>query len=113
MFPGGDLPSLREILCSQLFLPERLSSGQVRMFRRHRQLRSQSQDEWGRLHGLIDDIRETKGLVRVGVRGLVGQNEFWRFIISTGVLEREGVTSEQELRKGSAVSSFHAIRGEF
>ena len=71
------------------------------------------QDEWGRLHGLIDDIRETKGLVRVGVRGLVGQNEFWRFIISTGVLEREGVTSEQELRKGSAVSSFHAIRGEF
>jgi len=68
------------------------------------------QDEWGRLHGLIDDIRESKGLVRVGPRGLVGQNEFWRFIISTGVLEREGVTSEQELRKGSTGSSFHAFK---
>jgi pentatricopeptide repeat protein len=70
------------------------------------------QDEWGRLHGLIDDIRESKGLVRVGVRGLVGQNEFWRFIISTGVLEREGVTSEQELRKGSGNSTFPRLRGD-
>ena len=69
------------------------------------------QDEWGRLHGLVDDIRESKGLVRVGVRGLVGQNEFWRFIISTGVLEREGVTSEQELRKGSDGNSFQALNG--
>jgi pentatricopeptide repeat protein len=71
------------------------------------------QDEWGRLHGLIDDIRESKGLVRVGVRGLVGQNEFWRFIISTGVLEREGIRSEQDLRKSSGGSSFHAVKGEF
>lgn len=70
------------------------------------------QDEWGRLHGLIDDIRESKGLVRVGVRGLVGQNEFWRFVIETGVLQREGVTSEQELRKGSGGSSFHVVKGE-
>jgi pentatricopeptide repeat protein len=71
------------------------------------------QDEWGRLHGLIDDIRESKGLVRVGVRGLVGQNEFWRFIISTGILEREGVRSEQELRKNSGASSFHDVQGIF
>jgi pentatricopeptide repeat protein len=70
------------------------------------------QDEWGRLHGLVDDIRESRGLVRVGVRGLVGQNEFWRFIISTGVLEREGVKSEQELRKGRGNSSFHGLRGD-
>jgi hypothetical protein len=51
--------------------------------------------------------------VRVGVRGLVGQNEFWRFIISTGILEREGVRSEQELRKNSGASSFHDVQGIF
>lgn len=66
-------------------------------------------EEWGRLHGLVDDIRQSKGLMRVGVRGLVGQNEFWRFIIGTGILDREGVRSEQELRKNVSSSSFHGL----
>jgi pentatricopeptide repeat protein len=65
--------------------------------------------ERGRLQGLVDDIRDSKGLLRVGVRGLVGQNEFWRYIIDTGILEREGVLNEQELRKNTGGSSFHGI----
>lgn len=65
--------------------------------------------EWGRLQGLVDDIRNSKGLLRVGVRGLVGQNEFWRFVISTGILDREGVTNEQDLRINVSKSSFHGL----
>lgn len=68
-------------------------------------------DEWGLLHGLVDDIRLSKGLTRVGVRGLVGQNEFWRYILSTGVLERDGVKSEQDVRKGVGGSSFQSLSG--
>jgi pentatricopeptide repeat protein len=66
--------------------------------------------DWGLLHGLVDDVRETRGLLRVGVRGLVGQNEFWRFVIGTGVLDRAGVTSEQEVRKNVGSSSFHGFK---
>lgn len=67
--------------------------------------------EWGLLQGLVSDIRESKGLVRVGVRGLVGQNEFWRFIIGTGLLDSEGITDEQQLRKGAGGSSFWGLQG--
>ncbi|KAM0713800.1 hypothetical protein Q7P37_010762 [Cladosporium fusiforme] len=65
-------------------------------------------NEWGLLGGLVSDIRESKGLVRVGVRGLVGQNEFWRFVIGTGILDSEGITNEQELRKNVGGSSFRS-----
>jgi pentatricopeptide repeat protein len=70
-------------------------------------------EEWGVLHSLVDDIRHSKGLLRVGVRGLVGQNEFWRYIIGTGILDKMGVTSEQELRKGVSESSFHGLKDAF
>lgn len=63
-------------------------------------------NEFGRLHGLVADIRESKGLVRVGVKGLVGQNEFWDFILSTGILDSEGVRDVQELRINVGSSSF-------
>lgn len=70
-------------------------------------------EEWGMLHSLVDDIQNSKGLLRVGVRGLVGQNEFWRFIIGTGIMDRAGVRSEQELRKGVSESSFHGLKSGF
>ncbi|KAL1587868.1 hypothetical protein WHR41_03692 [Cladosporium halotolerans] len=65
--------------------------------------------EWARLRGLVDDVRESKGLLRVGVRGLSGQNEFWRYIIGTGVLDDEHILHEQQLYKGSGGSSFQGL----
>lgn len=63
--------------------------------------------EWARLAKLVDDVKETKGSVRLGARGLVGQNEFWRFVISTGVLRDEEIWHEKQVRKGVTESSFH------
>ena len=63
--------------------------------------------EWARLAKLVDNVRESKGTVRFGARGLVGQNEFWRFVIGTGILREEGLWHEQQLRKGVTGSSFH------
>ena len=67
-------------------------------------------EEWRKLHSLVDDIQQSKGLLRVGVRGLVGQNEFWRYIIKTGILDKTGVKDEQELRINSSTSSFQGVR---
>jgi pentatricopeptide repeat protein len=67
-------------------------------------------EEWGMLHSLVDDIQHSKGVLRVGARGLVGQNEFWRYIISTGILNRMGGKSEHELRRNISSSSFHGLR---
>jgi pentatricopeptide repeat protein len=67
-------------------------------------------EEWGMLHSLVDDIQHSKGVLRVGARGLVGQNEFWRYIISTGILNRMGGKSEHELRRSISSSSFHGLR---
>lgn len=66
-------------------------------------------NEWGLLHGLVDDLRNSKGLARMGARGLVGQNEFWQFILDTGILDAEGIISAQQLRKGVSGSSFHSL----
>jgi hypothetical protein len=49
-------------------------------------------------------------MLRVGARGLVGQNEFWRYILGTGIMNRMGGKSEQELRKNVSSSSFHGLR---
>jgi pentatricopeptide repeat protein len=67
-------------------------------------------EEWGMLHSLVDDIQHSKGVLRVGARGLVGQNEFWRYIISTGILNRMGGKSEHDLRRNISSSSFHGLR---
>lgn len=63
--------------------------------------------EWARLAKLVDDVREVKGSVRLGARGLVGQNEFWRFVIGTGMMRGEGVRDERQVRRGVSASSFH------
>lgn len=67
-------------------------------------------EEWGMLHSLVDDIQHSKGVLRVGARGLVGQNEFWRYILETGIQNRMGGKTEQELRKSFGSSSFHGLR---
>ena len=67
-------------------------------------------EEWGVLYSLVDDIQHSKGVLRVGARGLVGQNEFWRYILSTGILNKMGGKSEQDLRKNVSSSSFHWLR---
>lgn len=67
-------------------------------------------EEWEKLYSLVDDIQHSKGMLRVGARGLVGQNEFWRYILGTGIMNRMGGKSEQELRKNVSSSSFHGLR---
>lgn len=67
-------------------------------------------EEWGTLYSLVDDVQQSKGLLRVGARGLVGQNEFWRYILETGIMNKMGGKSEQDLRKNVSSSSFHGLK---
>nr|OQO21587.1 hypothetical protein B0A51_12073 [Rachicladosporium sp. CCFEE 5018] len=63
-------------------------------------------EEWARLGVLVSDLRSNKGLLRYGARGVMGQNEFWEFVIGTGVLSGEGVRSARDVRISTGTSSW-------
>lgn len=61
---------------------------------------------WARLGKLVDDIRFSRGTVSSGVTRGYGQYDFWLFIISTGLLEKEGITSPDQLMTADTTTKF-------
>ncbi|KAF2717300.1 hypothetical protein K431DRAFT_288682 [Polychaeton citri CBS 116435] len=56
-------------------------------------------EEWTRLGHIVHDIRQQGrgGKGGLKMKGMAGQRDFWSFIISTGVLEKEGITHPSQV----------------